>query len=432
MTGTLYSGLTTIGRHLHGMAFGYPDPLEIKATPQNLETAIREKGKEVLKFKFNEGSQYYTRYYTALEYAVVIGDKDSILSLIALGARVDYCSFSSMGTVVHHYIDCLTKDTLPDLAMLNILLEHLININNEEGGYFRTPLEYALTHMKDYQNIHWGVIEMLLQKGSRITDEAIGSPFMILRNSHDHKIYYEKMMRTPDEERCFLAHLVKYLTLERKYHPESTSALTMEEFKLHTFHFMNAFSANAICIDTSAMFSQMLESISRALKQHSNPETLSLKDRAEIEALPSGQQEKITGIFKEYIEEAKNAPTELTITGCASSGMLCAQFLAYHQLFKTLVKKENFIDCFVDWQLKAMKLAVAKINRASPHARMILNLLNSSGEVDNDSETKLLEEIVGQSLLDKALKPKETPTTVTTADEVRIDIARLNPSHIGI
>jgi hypothetical protein len=73
MAHAIYSGLTTIGAHLWGMTFGYPDPLEIKATPQNLKTAIREKCQNVLSFKFKDASKTIR---SALEYAVEINDND--------------------------------------------------------------------------------------------------------------------------------------------------------------------------------------------------------------------------------------------------------------------------------------------------------------------------------------------------------------------
>lgn len=426
MAGAVCSYAKTFGGHLYGTAFGYPDPFEIDATPQNLKVAIREKGKDVLKCKFKDP---FHRDYTALEYAVKIGGKDSVCTLIALGAKVDYCSFTSLGTIVHFYIDCIKKDTPPDLEMLNLLLQDLTNVNEEEAGYFCTPLEYALHHMKHYENIHWDVIEILLQKGCRITDAGNGvSPFMILKDSDNHKIRYEQMLRTPDEEKRFLDHLVKYLTLERKYHPKSTSALTLKEFKYHTSFFIDQFSRVAVSMSISDFVLSGFESLSEYLEQLSNPEALFKKHPLKSQTLESWDQKDLAKFLeqcKAVIHRNRRNKIKAEMDSCVLLGKL---FRDYHKLFQTLVKKGDFSECFDLRQLASIMPIVDKISHHSAQAKALLFLLDIWGLVDKATPSSLdnMSEPVEES---KALEPREEAFAATMADEIWNNMEKLQKQN---
>ena len=200
--------------------------------------------------------------------------------------------------------------------------------------------------MKDYKNIHWEVIGGLAPKRQQDQQmKVLGFPFMHLRDSHKHRIHYENMIRTPIEEERFLNHLVKYLNLERLYHPDSTSALTLEEFKFHTSYLRSQFSMIATNLGPNSLTNMILdgvESVSENLKDLDHPETLPEADRLEFEKLDPNEREELIKCMKELKMDVVRQRSEQRINDIEKCASLAALFSHYHTLFQTLVEQENF------------------------------------------------------------------------------------------
>ena len=140
--------ITSAGRvsDITRLSSGQQDLFEIQGSKESLVSAIDQHGEEVLQYKFKDGFQTYS----PLEYAVKLGDRESAQVLITLGASVDD-SVQSFGTMVHFFMDCLEEGAEPDLAMLELLLDNISDVNLVEAGAFYTSLERALMHMANYK-----------------------------------------------------------------------------------------------------------------------------------------------------------------------------------------------------------------------------------------------------------------------------------------
>jgi ankyrin repeat protein len=153
-----------------------------------------------------------------LEFAVRNGNKKLVEILIKQGQ-----SQKTIEAALRLYVENLKAN--PNLDILHSLLAELSNENVEEKGH-GTLLEHALERMCHFK-INKDVIQRLLEKNIRITEENGSSPFKVLKNY----ICIEKEERSASEEERLMRNLADYLTLEKSSHPESTSGLSFEEFK---------------------------------------------------------------------------------------------------------------------------------------------------------------------------------------------------------
>ena len=189
---------------------------ELNATPDNLKWALQQKPADVLNYRFKEGFQTYT----ILEYAVKCGDVQSAVALIALGTDREH-SPACNGSIAHFYMDCLKRDQVPNMEMLNLLLDNISSVDVRDADGF-TLLERALKVMGSFRTIHRAVIEALLKRGATIT-KGLGNktPFEILVDSHGYKTDFPFIVWKHGfvEETTFFGCLIDYLELEKKASP---------------------------------------------------------------------------------------------------------------------------------------------------------------------------------------------------------------------
>jgi len=329
------------------------------ATQENLRTAIQELGEAALKCTFKD-TRTFPQTYSPLEFAVNCGDVDSARSLIGLGANVKY-SNQTFGSMAHYYIDCLSENTPPNLEMLHLLLDHMADINDENGGPFHTVLEHTLLHMSHYKQMHLDVIDALLKKGVRITDVNGFTPFTILRDSQDHRISYGAMIRTSEEESLFLNNLGEYLQLEKKYHPKSTSGLNVKEFKFHSTSLHAEISRAAMFLSSSEFIFKSVQSLVKDLDAPLAMEELD--DDSEI------------GEFEEFKARVKSTKNEMAWGQTIDVMRIVSKIIEYHQLFKKVVTEGSFRDCFETWELYSLLPAIAK----SHHGDVTIGMLERWG-----------------------------------------------------
>jgi len=247
----------------YGLAYGFPNPLLLDATPETLKQAIRDKGKEVLQYRFKD-----VETYTPLEYSILNEDKESFLTLLEHGAEY---KVSLATSPFQFYLDRLNSGKVPDVEMFNLILDRFPDINELDSRSGLTPLAHMLKEMIYYGNFHWKIVEELLKRGSKIDGESRNTPFGILERADffkrrpevperapiraledidflplgygkENKIsnYFKNEFgtfeRTPKEENNYLERLITYVQLERKYNTSSNSCLTLKSFKFETSH----------------------------------------------------------------------------------------------------------------------------------------------------------------------------------------------------
>ena len=348
---TIYNYASRIAQQVYGWAYGYPDPLLIEGTPENLKKAIREKGKDVFQctFKVNNTS------YSAAEYCVKINDTTSMQKLIELGAKEEFDKPSSR-PIVHFYIECLSERG--DLVMLHLLLDHT-DVNQEDAGYFHTALEHLLEIPLDPENeMHLNAIEVLFQRGARIHSVCGTTPFEVLKRSYNGRIWDGTTpMRSVVEEKTFLFRLANYLDLERNYHPESDSALTFEEFQFHSQNLNRDFTILPIWMDTSFVSFAISECV---------------KDQELLVSLPEGKREEFTSIAKSFLRAQNYRQSQ-------QAAQIFLNLEQYYFLFKKLCKQGTFKDCFSPGQLEMLTSVLKKANPAAATPQMVLELMQSLG-----------------------------------------------------
>ncbi|MCC5832911.1 MAG: hypothetical protein JJU12_07710 [Chlamydiales bacterium] len=198
---------------------------ELSAIPENLRWALQQKN--VLNFTFKEGCHRYS----LLEFAIKCDDYKAVYKAIQSGADLTYSEASGSGNPLHFYIQSLNEYTPPNLEILNLLTDY-IDINDKESSYSKTPLECALEHMAGYLKIHWKVIEILLEKGSKIERNLFTGKRPV--ETFIDPWVENSTRKTYLKEFTFLKNLVQYIELEKKYYPDSSSPLTLEQFKKTT------------------------------------------------------------------------------------------------------------------------------------------------------------------------------------------------------
>jgi hypothetical protein len=357
MTNAIFHYAQKIADNAYYMVWGY----ELKATPENLKWALQQNKNDILKYKFKDSFHAYT----ILEFAIKCGDLSAARTVVESGADLEYSPASGMGSILHFYMDCLEENTPPNLELLNFVIDNISDINVEEAGYFRTPLECALENMSHYKKIHWSVIEVLLQRGSRITENEYTSrtPFAVLKDAHSHKIQYGHLIRSYEEEIIFLDHLIEYAKLEKKYYVNSNSSLTLEEFKLHTSNLQAVFSRAAISMSCSSFISEAVNSLSDDLQR---PDFLE-----ETDIHPSDEE---IAEFKQLVISCKNDFYRQNKRDCSNIGHA---FILYHKYFQSLVKEGDFKECFESWQLASILPAIKK--NVSAQTNILLRLLDLWG-----------------------------------------------------
>lgn len=344
-----------ISDNAHYLVYGY----EVKATPENLRWALAQRQEDILKYKFKDSFQTYT----IIEFAVKCGDYSSTCTLVELGANLGFSAASGTGTLLHFYMDCLEENTAPNLDLLHLLIDK-IDINIEEGGWFCTSLERAVTKMAHFKKVHWDVVEILLKRGSRITvnEYTRSSPFMILEDCDFHRIKHGRMIRSAEEEITFLRNLSTYAELQRKYHPLSDCSLTLEAFNFHTSNLHDLVTHIAITMSTFAFFSDSVDSFAESLEEPGFFEEKSVVSN-----------EKETTEFKQSVQQTQ---IDCSLQLNRESSKIGCAFIVYNKFFQVLVKERKFTECFATWKLTSI-LPVFK-KHPSFETRSALDLLEGS------------------------------------------------------
>ncbi len=319
MTHLISAAASGIGNYAYYLRYGY----ELSATKENLDWAIKQPEKEMLKYTFKEGNCSYS----ILEFAVGSNDLPSVGILAQCGADMNF-SEKVHGHLTFFYMKCLKENSPPNLAILTILLSKMY-INTRETLYFRTSLEFALEVMVSFKKIHWDVVETLLAKGAQISRGPFTSPFTILQKSYREKIEGQSL----EAERLYFEKLICYLELEKKYHPNSTSSLTLGEFKCRTPMSRSTFKLKVeqLKILTAVRL--------RALKTMENLQ------------LGEERSPEVALLFKFAEEERQEA--------CQQSEGLSADLywilFRYCKYFKALVKEGNVKDALASWQISDLQ-----------------------------------------------------------------------------
>ncbi len=315
----LVTASSLIADYAYYLRFGY----ELPATKENLNWAIQQPKEEMLKYKFKERDFFYS----IMEFAVKTGDVSYVRTLALFGADMDF-SPMAFGHIIFFYMDCLQEDRPPNLEMLEFLLSKMKDVNEADGGYFQTSLERALERMSHFKEIHWSVIEILLQKGLRVTVSVVdSSPFIVLKNF----CYAKKIL-------C-LNHLVKYLELEKKYHPDSPSALSVDEFE-----FLTCWQRDGLT-KILKTFSSNQGSFSRKFDMLNGIKNISTPAEAETDKK----------VLLEQVSES-NVSTCSNLLTLLSCSLTC---------FRLLVKEGSLKDSLESWQCSGILSLVEKIPKES-------------------------------------------------------------------
>jgi hypothetical protein len=182
-----------------------------------------------------------------------------------------------------------------------------------------------------------------------------------LWDSQDHRTAHGITFRTTDEETLFLNNLGEYLQLEKKYHPESTLGLTVEEFKFHTKSLHAEISNAGICLSSSDSIFNGVQSLIKDLDAPLAMEELD--DDSEI------------GEFEEMKEKVKSTRNEMAWGQTINVGRTVSKLIDYHQLFKKVVTQGSFKDCFKTWELHSLLPAIAN----SPQGHITIKTLERWG-----------------------------------------------------
>jgi hypothetical protein len=331
MTHSIFSYVQKVSDYAYYLTYGH----ELNATQQNLNWALKQNREDILKYLFKDAF----KTYSILEFAVKCADFHAARFLFELGTAPGFSTTDS-GNILYFYMNCLEENRQPNIELLNFLLDKFADDQAVAPHYLQGALELAIENMVHFKKIYWDVIEILFQRGANIQekDSAFRTPFMILKHAHTHKVELGEMIRSLQEEITFLNHLVRYLKLEKKYCPDSKSALTLEEFKAHTFNQRARFDKAAISMSFSSIIA---DAIADFAQEFENPD-------------PSNEEENE---LKQILEFAQQNCAKEFSNDCIDIELA---FIRYHAYFNTLVKEGSFEECFETWQLESILPFVAK------------------------------------------------------------------------
>ncbi len=231
--------------------------------------------------------------------------------------------------ILHFYVECLNEKEPADLEILQLLLDNT-DVDQEDLGLFRTPLEHLLAIHGTKTVLPWKVIEVLLQKGARISSDWENSAFKILK-----RCQYDSDT-TVEDEKVFLSNLVKYLELERKFHPLTESALTFEEFGLLSQNLNLFFSYAPACINVSVYVSSAA--------------TAFLRDPEVFASLTADKRE----LFFSMTESIHRAEVH---NQAVQAVQMIKALSQYYYFYETLCNEGTFKDCFNPQQLEILSSA---------------------------------------------------------------------------
>lgn len=357
----------------------WTDPLEVEATQEKLRQLIKEQGEGVFSYKFKAPGALQP--CSPLKYAVMIRDDKSAHELIALRTKRDLVPATPSADletlIIEHgrfahelislrgnqrlvpvetfsadkliglYVNSLSEKTPPDLEALTLLLK--------SASSDRVKLDHlkrALEQISWYKEPNWDLVAIFLEN---ITDLSVCpgvSPFQAFFH-FSYKVFRRLGYPTVEQELRFLENLALYKSLEEDYHQESTSALTVDQFKLFTTRAARALQVAAEHINLLARIEA--QSLKNTL------EAWVAEDNAGAEKLAAPQK---TLQEIEKIQEAVCKELNSTL-------------YTYRRLFRGLVMEGEFADCFEAALLEPILSTATRISEVSNGGRLTLQLLSS-------------------------------------------------------
>ncbi len=289
-------------------------PFTVEANADNLKKFIQTKNPFL--YQFSEpctiddpgyyscfGSKSPRNIYSIVEYAIKLNDVESLKYLLDLPGCTDHFSIVD----VFFYIECLKEEEVPNLDVLELLLDYVPDINAKVLEHVPvvsvwekingTLLDYAVRHMSHFSRLHTDVIEVLFQRGAKVSNVRKMTPFELLKRGHvspldepllqilianeqyssrsssDFFLQMAERIEVDDVGDLTLARLHKYLKLEKKYDPQLSSFLTRDEFKdLGRWHeIKNAFRCVQVCSRVFNTVKEASSELERWLFVHVHP-----------------------------------------------------------------------------------------------------------------------------------------------------------------
>jgi hypothetical protein len=248
----------------------------LESNPTNLKICLQEENPFSFCFILEEEDEYLWNLqdehagYTPMEYAIKLADLESLQSLLD---RLPSCPDS----LPFFYMECLKEKVPPNLDILRLLLSKMLDVNIEKEIYYgeakQNLLDCAINCMTSFSQLHTEVIEELLKSGVKVSKSADTRPFELLNecrlsyeeecepfaltvqiafNYHaliikSHRLIVDKKITVEDRNELFLKRLYQYAELEKKYDPQASSHLTIEEFKSKLKGLEQSFEVVQLC-----------------------------------------------------------------------------------------------------------------------------------------------------------------------------------------
>ncbi len=194
----------------------------------------------------------------SLESAIKSDNLGAAQQALAAGAAVT----TPQGSVVHFYIDCC--DSSIGSQMLESLLEALVKVEHgidSVNSSQHTVLEHALLHMVQKSRFNPSIVKLLLAKGVPFTNG-----FTLLKNCDYQAVFsqrklYGQTVSPVQAEKFYFQDLTAYLAIEKKHDPQSSSALTHEEFAAKAHHLRSRFplQQGSFSVQHCALFCHYIE-----------------------------------------------------------------------------------------------------------------------------------------------------------------------------
>ena len=302
--------------YVYHATIGSGDSLEIPGTRENLQNAIKQYGKNILQFHFNE----YFQNYTPLEYAIKIGDPEAVRAILSFGS--DLHSPQVKGSIAYFYLFQLS--TNPQLA--------------EKFKDFPELLEFAVKKMFQNKKIDWEIIDILLPMGLKMDHAGNSTIFVMFRNCDSAR---EEWDFNGPAIVPHITNLQAYLKMEKSVYNNSTSGLTAADFQT--------------CLAEVTKFK--LESVGFSIS-------------AETDALSS------TKDMKALSEESRDVAEESKSDDKAD--IICHFMRDCLVWFEDLVKEGNFKDCFQPEEVNLFIQALA-IKKKGEYSDFVEQLAERAG-----------------------------------------------------
>jgi|688.fasta_scaffold19506_5 hypothetical protein len=332
--------------YVYHATIGSGDSLEIPGTRENLQNAIKQYGKNILQFHFNE----YFQNYTPLEYAIKIGDPEAVRAILSFGS--DLHSPQVKGSIAYFYLFQLS--TNPQLA--------------EKFKDFPELLEFAVKKMFQNKKIDWEIIDILLPLGLKWDCQGNSTIFGMFRDCEQNKIA-SGIYRSAEEEKVHLENLIHYLTLEKKHYPNTSSSLTLKQFQTYAERNKLQISGCTTSMDAGNTILGFVSQTNEEMKKESSmlPGSTSSLDM---------DDETVSEFASNFIIESEFFISQNNYALTGQLMHVCTYIKLLHDWFTSLVKEGKLKDCFQAWELNPIIQALDNRKNKEPFFNLFLIRLN--------------------------------------------------------